>query len=103
MAEPGVEPAAWFVKRVDFLGRQAVPILCQNENGPCPLLAIANCLALRNQLTFSDSTAKVELGPLISRVAEKILDSNSVDSARESESYVLNLAANIDDCLSVLG
>jgi hypothetical protein len=28
-----------FVKHVSFLGR-TVPILLQNENGPCPLLAI---------------------------------------------------------------
>jgi hypothetical protein len=33
MAEPH------FVKHITFLGRD-VPILLQNENGPCPLLAI---------------------------------------------------------------
>ena len=33
-------------KQITYEGRD-VPILMQNENGPCPLLALANCLLLR--------------------------------------------------------
>jgi len=33
------------VKRINFLGK-ITPIVLQNENGPCPLIAIANCLLL---------------------------------------------------------
>ena len=33
-------------KRIMYQGRE-VPILMQNENGPCPLLALANALCLR--------------------------------------------------------
>lgn len=36
----------FLVRRIEFLGRQ-VPILLQNRNGPCGLLAIANGLLLR--------------------------------------------------------
>ena len=37
------------LKHVDFLGR-TVPVVLQNQNGPCPLLAVANVLLLRNQI-----------------------------------------------------
>lgn len=37
------------LKRIKFFQRD-VPIVCQNENGPCPLLAIVNILSLRNQI-----------------------------------------------------
>lgn len=37
------------LKHIKFFQRD-VPIVCQNENGPCPLLAIVNILSLRNQI-----------------------------------------------------
>ncbi len=37
------------LKRIKFFSRD-VAIVCQNENGPCPLLAIVNVLSLRNQI-----------------------------------------------------
>ena len=39
------------IKRINFLGR-TVPILCQNQNGPCPLLAICNVLLLRGHINI---------------------------------------------------
>jgi ubiquitin carboxyl-terminal hydrolase MINDY-1/2 len=41
------------LKYIDFLGRSSVAIICQNENGPCPLLAMANCLALLNKIDLA--------------------------------------------------
>ena len=35
------------VKYISFLGRPRVAVLLQNENGPCPLLAMANVLLLQ--------------------------------------------------------
>jgi hypothetical protein len=43
------EKQCCIVKRINFFGR-SVKIVMQNENGPCPLLAIANVLSLRNEL-----------------------------------------------------
>lgn len=40
------------VKRIKFLGKE-VPIITQNSNGPCPLLAILNALLLRVSLHVS--------------------------------------------------
>ena len=51
------------LKRIDFFGRK-VPVALQNENGPCPLLAIANILLLEKQIELP------ELAPDISQVCD---------------------------------
>jgi hypothetical protein len=63
-------------KVVQFLGRQ-VPIILQNDNGPCPLLAICNVLLLRNNLNVSTDLAEISLSELLSLIAERLLDVNS--------------------------
>ena len=40
-----------------FIGKK-VPIVTQNQNGPCPLIAIINVLLLSGKITL-DSTAEV--------------------------------------------
>ncbi len=42
------------VKWIEFLNDK-IPIILQNENGPCPLLAIANILLLRKQIELKVS------------------------------------------------
>jgi ubiquitin carboxyl-terminal hydrolase MINDY-1/2 len=37
---------------IDLHQNRDVPILLQNENGPCPLLAASNCLLLRGSVTL---------------------------------------------------
>lgn len=50
MSTPSAEDKQFcIVKRIKFFGR-SIKIVMQNENGPCPLLAIANVLSLRNEL-----------------------------------------------------
>jgi hypothetical protein len=46
-----VPSGIYMVKWIDFLNR-STPIILQNENGPCPLIAIANILLLRKQIEF---------------------------------------------------
>jgi hypothetical protein len=41
------------VKQTAFLGKP-VSVICQNINGPCPLLAICNVLLLRGHLSLRD-------------------------------------------------
>ncbi len=52
------------LKRIDFFGRK-VPIALQNENGPCPLLAIANILLLKKQIVLP------EHAPAVSQVQDQ--------------------------------
>jgi hypothetical protein len=69
-------------KVVQFLGRQ-VPIILQNDNGPCPLLAICNVLLLRNNLNVSTDLAEISLSELLSLIAERLLDVNSNTEVRD--------------------
>lgn len=46
------------IKRINFFGR-ATKICMQNANGPCPLLAIANVLSLRNELKLPSGLREI--------------------------------------------
>lgn len=67
-------PPSYKIKRVDFFGRREVPVVLQNENGPCPLLAIANVLLLRNTLQLPSGAPDVSQERLLAVVAERLLD-----------------------------
>lgn len=43
----------FILKATTFLGR-SIKIVTQNQNGPCPLLAIANALVLQNRINFNN-------------------------------------------------
>ncbi|MEW5307491.1 MAG: hypothetical protein WDW36_009883 [Sanguina aurantia] len=68
------------IKWVQYFDRE-VPVFTQNENGPCPLLAIANVLSLRNQLYVMPGATSLSQSRLISMVAERILDSPALSDA----------------------
>jgi hypothetical protein len=94
------EIAQWAVKRITFMDRENIPILCQNNNGPCPLLAIANILSLRNMISLPPRSREVvDLRTLTSLVAEQLLSMPASISA----GHELDARANLDACLSVLG
>lgn len=65
------------IKRSKFFGRE-VPIVLQNENGPCPLLGIANVLLLRNILQLPSAAPDVSQDRLLALIAEHLLDSAQV-------------------------
>ncbi|KAF5935495.1 hypothetical protein HYC85_026624 [Camellia sinensis] len=99
-------------KAIQFLGR-TTPIILQNDNGPCPLLAICNVLLLKNNLNLSPDIAEVSQEKLLSLVAERLIDSNSnVDvilclfgefySANKDAGYVENQQQNIADAIDLL-
>lgn len=93
----------WAVKRISFMDRTNVPIMLQNANGPCPLLAIANILSLRNMLELPPRQREaVDLPTLVSLVADRLL-SLSPSSTSTSQAHEQDLRANLDACLSVLG
>ncbi|XP_061357852.1 uncharacterized protein LOC133302123 isoform X2 [Gastrolobium bilobum] len=87
-------------KTIQFLGR-TTPIVLQNDNGPCPLLAICNVLLLRNNLNLSPDIAEVSQEKLLSLVAERLIDSNSNVNNKDSV-YVENQQQNIADAIDLL-
>ncbi|CAL5442311.1 unnamed protein product [Camellia sinensis] len=87
-------------KAIQFLGR-TTPIILQNDNGPCPLLAICNVLLLKNNLNLSPDIAEVSQEKLLALVAERLIDSNSnVDN--KDAGYVENQQQNIADAIDLL-
>ncbi|CAA7393073.1 unnamed protein product [Spirodela intermedia] len=87
-------------KVVEFLGRSS-QIILQNDNGPCPLLAICNVLLLRNVIDLSLDISEVSQQKLLSLVAERLLDSNSNLEGKD-EDYVSNQQRNISDAIDLL-
>ncbi|KAF0903701.1 hypothetical protein E2562_029073 [Oryza meyeriana var. granulata] len=87
-------------RAVDFLGRRT-PIVYQNDNGPCPLLAICNVMLLKNVISLNPDAGEVSQQKLLSLVAERLIDSNSNVQGKDEE-YVRNREQNISDAIDLL-
>ncbi|CAN4127490.1 unnamed protein product [Withania somnifera] len=87
-------------KVIQFLGR-TTPVILQNDNGPCPLLAICNVLLLKNNLSLSPDIPEVSQEKLLSLVAERLIDSNS-NVKDKDVGYVENQQQNIADAIDLL-
>ncbi|XP_018028095.1 ubiquitin carboxyl-terminal hydrolase MINDY-1 [Hyalella azteca] len=61
------------VKKIKFKGKE-IPIITQNNNGPCPLLAILNALLLRGDVELGVDSREVKGGHLVSIVANALID-----------------------------
>ncbi|XP_035543482.1 ubiquitin carboxyl-terminal hydrolase MINDY-2-like [Juglans regia] len=98
--EQQVKDCVHRTKLIQFLGR-TTPIVLQNDNGPCPLLAICNVLLLRNNLNLSPDTVEVSQKKLLELVAERLTDSNSNLNDKDA-GYVENQQQNISDAIDLL-
>ena len=56
---PPPPPPMHRLKHVQLPGGRGVPVVMQSENGPCPLLAIANVLLLRGNITLPAGASEV--------------------------------------------
>jgi hypothetical protein len=81
------EEILYKTKSIQFLGR-TTPIILQNENGPCPLLAICNVLLLRNNLNLNPDCYEVSQERLMSLVVDRLIDSNSKVNVNKLASYL---------------
>jgi len=75
MLNTDVSELTFATKAIDFFGNERA-ILLQNENGPCPLLAITNCLILTNRISFPGRSV-VDLNSLVYKIAEVVLSGAS--------------------------
>lgn len=87
------------LKKISFLGRD-LPIILQNENGPCPLIALCNVLLLRNQIKLSPDSPDVSQDRLVHLVANHLLECNS--SERVGAEFQANFHQNIADAVELL-
>ncbi|PRQ60320.1 putative translation initiation factor IF2/IF5, ubiquitin interacting, MINDY deubiquitinase [Rosa chinensis] len=91
-----VKDCLYKTKLIQFLDRTA-PIVLQNDNGPCPLLAICNVLSLRNNLNLSADTTEVSQEKLLTLVAERLIDSiDNKDAVADAIDLLPRLATGIN-------
>ena len=53
-----------------------IPILMQNRNGPCPLLAISNVLLLRKKIYIHADLAFIDFSQLVQLVGSYLVEFN---------------------------
>jgi hypothetical protein len=92
--------AVYQLKTIDFFNRK-VPILLQNSNGPCPLLAIANCLLLSGAVTIHEDHPSISQSHLVTLVAERLIEANGPDSS-ESPEAAATRRQTLDDAIGLL-
>ncbi|KAJ1482822.1 hypothetical protein T484DRAFT_1802684 [Baffinella frigidus] len=65
------------VFRIKYIteGSEKLPFLMQNENGPCPLLAITNILLLKRKIRIHPDLAFIDFRYLIQLVGNFLLTS----------------------------
>ncbi|KAL3499432.1 hypothetical protein ACH5RR_038525 [Cinchona calisaya] len=94
------EMVMYKTKFIKFLGRRT-RIILQNENGPCPLIAICNVLLLKHNLSLGPYIPDISQERLLSFVAERLIDSNSNVNNKDA-GYVENQQQNIADAIGLL-
>ncbi|CAN6485161.1 unnamed protein product [Victoria cruziana] len=88
------------IKTVSFFDRE-VPIILQNDNGPCPLLAICNVLSLRNSLNATVDASEISQQRLLHLVGERLLDAINNPENKDA-GYVKNQMQNIADAIDLV-
>ena len=74
-----------------------IKILCQNENGPCPLLAIANALILRQKLSLANET--ISGSTLMQEIANTLFSINEEECGKIDKN--MSLTSQVKDELKV--
>lgn len=88
------------LKSVRFFGRHCM-ILCQNQNGPCPILAIANVLILQNVIHFNFDRQVVNLHALSEIVANAFVE-KGLSQGNESEARKDSKQQQLDSALNMI-
>jgi len=86
------------LKKIQFLGN-LVSIILQNENGPCPLLAISNILLLRRKISIHPDYVSVDHEYLVELVGSYIME---VNPPPKDEALKGNHAQHISDAMKLL-
>jgi hypothetical protein len=85
----------FYLKRLKWNGK-TVPVLTQNENGPCPLVALCNVLLLRGDMTLSSDAELVTGEYLLSLLGDLLIrrSSTKVRGSFRQLGIALCIAAN---------
>lgn len=92
------EPSVYHIKWNTFDLRD-VPIITQNENGPCPLLAIMNILLLKGKVKLEPGQEIITPEQIMTYLGDSILE-NAPKNNTEAEQ--LNFEQNMHDAMAVI-
>uniref|UniRef100_G3MMA3 Ubiquitin carboxyl-terminal hydrolase n=2 Tax=Amblyomma TaxID=6942 RepID=G3MMA3_AMBMU len=98
---PSVEQPPQSVYHIKWVrwNNQKTPIITQNENGPCPLIAIINVLTLKGLIKLPHTLDVVTVEQLMEHLGDCILSSIPKDIP---ESAQLNYEQNMHDAIAIL-
>ena len=96
-------PLKFSTKTVSFHG-DTKRIVLQNENGPCPLLAILNALILQGRLQLPSGSTKLDSSKLQHLLVGHIVDRTSVlgTAGGDQQAHAANLQHQIDDTINLV-
>eukprot|EP00966_Prymnesium_polylepis_P158920 3673604-Prymnesium_polylepis.1 len=90
---------AYRLKCIDYQGQKR-PILMQNKNGPCPLLALSNVLILRGDIFIHPDQSHITFDELTANVVPYMLSANDVQAVDNPELRA-NLQQNLTDGMAL--
>ncbi|XP_037556550.1 ubiquitin carboxyl-terminal hydrolase MINDY-2 isoform X1 [Dermacentor silvarum] len=98
---PSIEQPPQSVYHIKWVrwNNQKTPIVTQNENGPCPLIAIINVLTLKGLIKLPQTLDIVTVEQLMEHLGDCILSSIPKDIP---ESAQLNYEQNMHDAIAIL-
>ena len=82
------------IRKITFLGRSC-GIILQSENGPCPIIALANALILERKIDIPPDTNSIGIEEVIQLVANAIFE---VNNSQDTDGNLLE----IDEVLDLL-
>ncbi|CAF0921367.1 unnamed protein product [Didymodactylos carnosus] len=88
----------YFVKWIEF-DTNLVPILLQNENGPCPLLAIMNVLLIRQKIRLNGDVCILSADRVLAYLVDFLFKCIPKNIPAEER---LNYEQNVNDAMAVL-
>ncbi|XP_066929788.1 ubiquitin carboxyl-terminal hydrolase MINDY-1-like [Clytia hemisphaerica] len=94
------QDSIYHLKWFDWKGIQT-PIITQNENGPCPLLGIANVLILARKIELPPMQQIISGKQLMEYIGDCIL-SSAPEQDRDNEELILNYQQNMQDAIDIM-
>ena len=83
-----VSDMAHHIKWVQFHGTRS-PVITQNVNGPCPLLALINVMLLKGKVQLPSALEVITIGQLMDYIGDTMLDSAPAQS--EQPDFLQNM------------
>ncbi|KAI6655512.1 Protein FAM63A isoform X1 [Oopsacas minuta] len=93
------EGESWYEIKWILWNSKRLPILVQNKNGPCPLIALCNVLFLRGAVNIKSNLEIISSEGLLQLLLNQMLEGTP---KTQTEGETLNYQQNIQDTIAIL-